>query len=256
MPLNNNGLPSTLRKLSPILEHSRLIGSYFLVVVLCVIVGPFSTYQNLSLVGRIPYWAIIIGFCYAIAIFVLMVGKQLGWRKEPPTFMDNLIHSMVTGFFIAGFVYGVNLLVWGNIKALPSFPSYLGLTIPISLVISLIIHFMLPNDPQQPETVDASFFKRLPVHLGQDLYSLSVSDHYVEAITSKGSHMVLMRFGDALNEVETIKGVQLHRSHWIALNAVKNVDKRDGKLIVVLKNGTRYPVSRSRMQAVKQALNI
>ena len=254
--MKNNDLPSTLRKLQPILDHSQLIASYFLIVAICIIVGPFSTYQNLSLFGRIPYWAGIIGFCYAIALGVLYVGKRLGWRKDPPTLLSHFAHSLIIAVFIAGFVYGVNLMVWGDIEALPNFLSYLGLTIPISIIISLVVYFLIPKHNPTPPLKDIAFLKRLPVHLGQDLYSLTVSDHYVEAVTAKGSHMLLMRFSDALNEVKDIEGVQLHRSHWISLDSVKKVDKRDGKLTIILKNDVKYPVSRSRMQAVKQALNV
>ncbi len=254
--MNNNGLPLTLRKLQPILDHSRLIVSYFLVVAVCIIVGPFSTYENLSLLERIPYWAGIILFCYAIALIVLTLSKKFNLDKTPASFLSHLLHSLVIASFIAVFVYGVNFWVFGNIEALPNIFSYLGLTIPISLVVSSVIYMLIPKMPSNNEKNQAVFLKRLPVHLGKELYSISVSDHYVEATTSKGTHMVLMRFSDALNEVAAINGIQLHRSHWIALNSVANVDKRDGKLIVKLKNGQKYPVSRSRLQAAKKALNV
>ncbi len=254
--MNNNELPLTLRKLQPILDHSRLIISYFLVVAVCIIVGPFSTYENLSLLERIPYWAGIILFCYAIALIVLAFSKWFKLDKTPATYLNHLLHSLVIASFIAVFVYGVNFMVFGNIESLPNIFSYLGLTIPISLVVSSVVYMLIPKTSPNSKETHAVFLKRLPVHLGKDLYSISVSDHYVEAATAKGTHMVLMRFSDALNEVDAINGIQLHRSHWIALDSVASVDKRDGKLVVKLKNGRQYPVSRSRLQAVKKALNV
>ena len=206
--------------------------------------------------GRIAYWSGVVAVCYLIAIAVLQSGKWLGWQKNQPTLLSQLVPSLVISVLVAGFVYAVNLQVWGDIDILPNFLSYLAMTVPIALIISATMYFFIPEKETTPKLKDIAFFKRLPVHLGTDLYSLSVNDHYVEAETAKGTHMVLMRFSDALTEVENIDGLQIHRSHWIAKESVSKVDKRDGKIIITLKNAKKYPVSRSRLQTVKQALNV
>jgi DNA-binding LytR/AlgR family response regulator len=73
-----------------------------------------------------------------------------------------------------------------------------------------------------------------------------MQDHYVEVHTAAGSELLLLRFRDALREVEDVDGLQVHRSHWVARNAVVGVERRGGGRIVLrLVNGSRVPVSRS-----------
>ena len=84
-----------------------------------------------------------------------------------------------------------------------------------------------------------------------ELHHLRMQDHYIEVHTDKGMEMVLLRFRDALREVEDIEGMQVHRSHWVARAAVDAVERRDGRITLRLVNGTRVPVSRSFAPALR-----
>ena len=95
------------------------------------------------------------------------------------------------------------------------------------------------------------FLSRLPARLGRDLLHLHMQDHYVEAHTGKGSTLVLMRFRDALREVDGIDGMQVHRSHWVAATAVVRMVRRGGRVFLKLTNGAEVPVSRTFAPALK-----
>lgn len=98
------------------------------------------------------------------------------------------------------------------------------------------------------------FLRRLPSRLGQDLVRVSVYDHYVEAHTRRGHELILIRFADALAELEGYDGLQIHRSHWVARVAVRRVVRGEARsLSVELDDGTRLPVSRSREATVREA---
>lgn len=45
------------------------------------------------------------------------------------------------------------------------------------------------------------------------LIRLSMSDHYIEAHTDTGMHLLYMRFADAIKDLETADSAQVHRSH-------------------------------------------
>ena len=62
-----------------------------------------------------------------------------------------------------------------------------------------------------------------------------------------------MRLGDAMREVGETRGVQVHRSHWVAIEAVTRVTRVGGKVTVELSNGTAVPVSRGYLPGVKAA---
>ena len=79
-----------------------------------------------------------------------------------------------------------------------------------------------------------------------------MQDHYVEVHTAAGTEMLLLRFRDALREVEDVNGLRVHRSHWVARAAIVGVERgRGGRVALRLVNGSRIPVSRSFAPALK-----
>jgi DNA-binding LytR/AlgR family response regulator len=74
---------------------------------------------------------------------------------------------------------------------------------------------------------------------------LSVRDHYVVVQTDRGQSTLLMRFADALGELDGIEGMRVHRSHWVAKTAVAGLERSGGKVHVRLQDGRLVPVSRS-----------
>ena len=101
------------------------------------------------------------------------------------------------------------------------------------------------------EPPGAPFLDRIPARLGRDLLHLHMQDHYVEVHTGEGSDLLLLRFRDALREVEGLDGAQVHRSHWVARAAVAGVERRNGRVALRLANGSRVPVSRSFAPALR-----
>ncbi|MGB3247250.1 MAG: LytTR family DNA-binding domain-containing protein [Sulfitobacter sp.] len=90
--------------------------------------------------------------------------------------------------------------------------------------------------------VRTRFHGRLKPELGQ-VVSLSMQDHYVEVTCENGTDLILMRLSDAIAELDGLKGLRTHRSHWVALEAVKGVERNGAKLKVILKGGRVLPVS-------------
>jgi len=102
--------------------------------------------------------------------------------------------------------------------------------------------------PQEP----APILSRLPYKLkAATLYAIQAEDHYVRFYTSAGSDLVLLRFSDALSELRGIEGAQVHRSWWVARDAVQSARREDGKLYLILREGTKAPVSRTFTRALK-----
>jgi len=85
------------------------------------------------------------------------------------------------------------------------------------------------------------------------LIALIVEDHYVDVVTDKGKTLVLMRLADAIREAAPLAGLQVHRSHWVALDAVVRTQRSEGKVMIELSNGMRLPVSRGYLPAAKEA---
>lgn len=108
-----------------------------------------------------------------------------------------------------------------------------------------ISHLKAP--PQQaPATVDVEaspLLSRLPYELGDDVILLAANQHYLDVHTRKGNALVLYRLSDAVTELGD-RGVQIHRSYWVAYDAIRAIEKDGAALLVVLENGQSFPVSR------------
>ena len=96
------------------------------------------------------------------------------------------------------------------------------------------------------------FLSHLPLEKRGKLYCLEMDDHYLNVHTDKGSHLVLMRFKDALHMLHDYAGLRVHRSWWVAEQAITNVKKEGRKLYVVLDNGIEAPVSKTYAEHVKR----
>lgn len=109
-----------------------------------------------------------------------------------------------------------------------------------------------PAAPPRPARMP-DFLDRIPDRLGRDLLALEMEDHYLRVHTAAGSDLILMRLRDAVAELAAIDGLQVHRSYWVAGAAVREVERTpDGRMVLVLCNGLRVPVSRSYAAAVRQ----
>src|SRR5690606_17132350 len=78
-----------------------------------------------------------------------------------------------------------------------------------------------PRDSAEDIPPRPAVLNRLPHHLRGRLIYMSMQDHYVDVHTDRGNALVLMRLGDAIAETGATPGLQIHRSHWVALDAVR-----------------------------------
>ncbi len=98
-----------------------------------------------------------------------------------------------------------------------------------------------PAVPRPPKFLD-----RLPLKLrGAEVWAVEAEDHYLRLHTSKGQDLILMRLADAVAELEGIEGMQVHRSWWIARDAIADARRGDGRATLKLKDGAEVPVSRT-----------
>jgi len=93
----------------------------------------------------------------------------------------------------------------------------------------------------------------LPLDKRGDLLCLQMDDHYLNVVTDKGQHLLLMRFKDAMELLQDFPGLQTHRSWWVAIDAVSSVKKEGRKHVLLLNNEIEVPVSKTYAERVKLA---
>jgi hypothetical protein len=245
----------TLREMQNKFLSPIKLAIYCAAALIVTIISPFGTDSFLSLSGRIAYWG---GLIFTICILADVIGyamRQL--LRDRSTFLAPLVSGLVSGLSVAILIFLLNRMIWGTIQGPPNFLELAIIVMPIILVVSMTVHFILKNMPEgKEEEANTPFLDRLPHHLGTELLYLTMQDHYVDVTTSKGKEMILMRFSDAMKKLHSYDGLQIHRSHWIARDAVTGHRRQDGKLFLQFNDGTELPVSRSYVVSAKKALRL
>lgn len=84
--------------------------------------------------------------------------------------------------------------------------------------------------------------------------ALKAEDHYVRVIGPERSVLLLMRLGDAVEEMDDVPGLVVHRSWWVAQAALASVEPRGRGAMLALSNGLAVPVARDRLAALRSRM--
>jgi len=256
--VNDTPLHFALRRTQARFSAARTWISIGVVGVLIGLLGPFGTYESMALAGRVAYWLANAAGGYLIGFFAVVLAQR--WRKPQAIWRQTVQAGLVAGTPVALFAFALNVLVFGQPTIdLPSLLLYCVLIAMGFFIVRTLVVPAVPAASTPPASLEAAMpappalLARLPHALRGRLLHLAVADHYVDVSTSKGHELLLMRLSDAIAETAPVPGLQVHRSHWVALDAVRRSARQAGKPVLELENGTVVPVSRSYVEAVRAA---
>ena len=228
------------------------------VVALFAFIGPFGTYDSMGPWGRIGYWALAMSGNWSVwagsVLLALHLTQDWPLRRRAPAFALAAVLAAAPGTAV---VFAAETLFRPGYVGLGRLPEiYLGVAV-IGLVISAAVlavrYRPAPQAQEAPAARPPRFLDRLPHAIGRDLVYLRMADHYVEAFTTEGSDLVLMRFADAIAELEGADGMRVHRSYWVARAHVTGAERIGGRPTLRLTGGHSVPVSRTYLPAVRAA---
>jgi cation transport ATPase len=223
------------------------------------LLGPFGSFAA-------PFWMRLAYWVPTMALGVGIGAALNVWADRSPLFDRRPVarYLVVTTLMTAAMslvAYGFGALVFGvgQIQFSPIFVFYVWF---LTMVMSLIGAILRARRTTQaaaplPAAVDIrppKLSQRLPVKL-QDaaILALQGEDHYVRIHTDKGSDLLLLRLTDAIAEMGHTPGARTHRSWWVSKASVASVRRDNGRLALVLKNGTEAPVSRGYASELREA---
>jgi len=227
----------------------RLVLVAMIAIVLFAFLGPFNTYMSMPLFRRLMFWVVLVAgnglFFHLIVIYTLNNQRLANWPR---------IQRLLLGCFISSFPGVLVFLAvdYGFRGRVYIFPHHLYLWLTVFVIGTGIayINFMPPfaklsKEAKNPE-IDLEkipFLKRISNKIGYGLISLSMQDHYVEVITSKGRELVHLTFAEAVHELKNYPGTQIHRSHWISNDAISSLSREGRTTFVETVDGRKLPVS-------------
>mgnify|MGYP001599641460 CR=1 FL=1 len=102
---------------------------------------------------------------------------------------------------------------------------------------------------------DTPLQRLLPYDKRGNLIFLRASDHYVIVRTTKGEHELRMRFADALERIGNARGLQVHRSFWVAQEYL-TAPRKEGRRMVMRVDGVMIPISATYRDDVVRHLDL
>lgn len=256
--MDGSPLHSALREIRQHFSDLRVLGGMAIVSLLLGFSGPFGTFAALETPERLLYWTVTLVATYGTGSVIGRIVRHTVRDRALQPALQVLIAGLVAGVPATTAVVLVNLATFGldvGWRIIDLFSLWLNVTlITMGVMIISILVDRSASDPAaiSPDTTPV-LLDRVPLPQRGPLLSLSVADHYVEVTTAKGRALLLMRLSDAIKETRPTAGLQIHRSHWVALDAVARTLRIGGKLMVELRDGRRLPVSRSYARDIRDA---
>lgn len=256
--VNGRLLQSTLRQMQGHFSERRTWIGLMLAAMVLGLAGPFGTFAIQPLVLRFAYWVAVTLLTYTAGYFLgamLEIAHPLRghWLRVPA-------YGLAVSIPVTAVVVCVQLATFGidraDVPGVVELWLYCAMTSVAIFAAEAAIKGVRDSRAGSRDASPAAapaLLDRLPPGQRGRLSHLSMQDHYVDVVTDRGRSLLLLRLADAMRETEGIAGVQIHRSHWVACDAVTRALRRDGKVLLEMRDGTQLPVSRSFLPAVRQA---
>ncbi|MCO8144196.1 LytTR family transcriptional regulator [Rhodovulum tesquicola] len=217
--------------------------------------GPFGTYAA-SLSQRLAFWPLVVGAGLAGGAALRVVLRHhlcwLGFWQRALVKAGVLTAVLAVPVFRMAEGLGPEVIERDATKGIAEAAlGVFGLSMGLSA-----LHIALARRREAATAgADCPLLRRLPAERRGAVIRLSSSDHYVQVVTERGTTPILIRFADAIAELGGVEGLRVHRSHWVALDAVTGARRSGGRLFLTLSDGTELPVSR-RHRAEVEALGL
>lgn len=226
------------------------------------IINPYGATNALPIWVGWLYWTGMIGFGTMVGMTITRYTLK---RFEGQSgLVIWLVISSVTALIITPVLSLVHFLL-GDSSAFAEMPMLYVFVWVITAAMSALgwlLHLLQSKgeggevgeiSPKGDETI-RTFMSRLPLpYRTAELYGISSEDHYLRVHTSAGEHLFLERLSTAIHQLDGAKGLQTHRSWWVAEIGVKETKSRNGRITLTLKSGAEVPVSRTYARAVREA---
>lgn len=223
-------------------------------VLVAAIAGPFGTFDLGGLGVRLAFWTGVVTVSSLLGHVANSIAREL-CGDDRPILSDAVLVSLNTAAF-APVLWAMVLAMFGA-PGVP-FASAIFYVATVTAAVA-VVRRLLPGlnlrpyfwrrlPQQQPRLA-----RRLPDDFAGEVLRITVRDHFVDVVTTAGTHSIRLRFADAVEETEPLEGFCTHRSHWVARRAVEGVEREDGRISLRLKNGDMVPVSRGFRPALEEA---
>ena len=232
----------------------RGLGITLAAALFMAVAGAFGS-DRAALPARIVYWFALMILGWLWGAFVSRFFFHSVYRPRQ-TWMRVLLASLVLSVPFSAVVGAASMFMFHARFELWDIPGLIlsVLTVSVAMVsLNVLVDARAEAGATQASATPAKFLERLPLKLrGGEVWAVEAEDHYLRLHTSKGQDLILMRLADAVAELQGIEGAQVHRSWWVARDAIADAKRGDGRATLTLKDGAEAPVSRTYARLLRE----
>ncbi len=254
-------------------ELRRVYANYYsyvfwaMVISILILLDFHGFAERISLAALSVYTISITVVTFSLYYLVTLAGIKISQRVD-----GFFLIFPIVGFFVTTVAtYAVELGVSGYFGngmstqyALEKLPANVILTIVLeTLYLTFVIPVALTTEPN-PKVINDDTVGKAPncnsitvsghTFDCADFVWASSQDHYINVKTKETELLIRARMSDLVAQLSCRNGIQPHRSHWVAREAVVEMESFEGHKRLKLTDGTYIPIARGRISAVQEWL--
>lgn len=221
--------------------------------------GPFG-FDRAPAGMRYAYWMI----CMVGGGIIAIAGELFLRRWIRPTVARVLAGSIILTPAVSLLVLFAEHVVMGGKMDATGYLQLLWQVWPILLAVLAVQTLIWRTPALRIETrtivaaplpdAEAAFRRRLCAKKRHArLLAIEAHDHYLKVHTDLGEELITLRLVDALDDLKHAHGWRVHRSWWVAADAVESAHWRRNSGEIKLSGGLSVPVSRTYSSILKEA---
>lgn len=220
--------------------------------VLGAVAGPFGTLEAMSWPIRSIFWLVVVSISIFVGYGSRAVALVVVGRERPARFDLVAIGTMTV--CLSPIVWGVGQLVQVFYGAPAPAIQFIVVYVFLMSASVFLVRRLSPGLETQGRSEDVEaeptppeprLKRRLSPDIQGSILRLTANGHYIDVVTTSGTQTLRMRFSDAIDEMDPIDGICLHRSHWVTCDAIEGTERQNAhKFYAVLVNGDKIPISR------------
>ncbi|WP_084450642.1 LytTR family DNA-binding domain-containing protein [Gemmobacter nectariphilus] len=248
------GLLNRIRK---DLRSRAVLVAWASLTTMMALAGPFGSYEQVPLHQRLAVWVVITALAIVLTTAIRVVVYSC-WKVQD-YWRGGTLTALIAALVLTLPLYRLAQVSGDAYLTMP--PGLIeigGFIFCLTMGVNALRHGLetggvagFVDSDDEPAPILPRLTLRLPEECRGPVLRISGRDHYVDVTTTCGEASLLMRFSDALAELEGVDGMQVHRSHWVAADAVIGGGREGGRIFLRLTDGGQVPVSRTYMAEVE-----
>lgn len=245
---------------------ARLITGATVAGLLFGLMGPYNSFTA-NPATRLFYWVILFWAGTLILWPSTVLAASAGARRGFPPIFAAAVAILVSSIPLAAFAAAGCYVFWpihaSGIRPLEWYVQTLVVALPATAIVLWLEtgrHFrwapagMAARMTAGAETETPSGFAGGPAladHLIDAALCLQMEDHHVRVHTVGRSYLHLAPLKQVAEQLGPSRGLQVHRSWWVARNAVREWREEGRSIVLILSSGQRVPVARNRVAQLR-----